>query len=75
MGYAYDGSHVVFAIAFKADVAQDNHFVIAFNFLKRALEKRGWVFVIAAEPLLVGAGHAGWRVEQAFAVWIVTGPL
>src|SRR6185295_7330631 len=58
----------------KADVAQDNHFVVAGDLLERAVQVLVGVLVIAREPLLVGAHDAGRCIQQSFAARIVAGP-
>src|SRR5690606_35555400 len=66
--------HVVFAVAFEFDVAQDDHLVVAGNFLEGALQVRTRVFGVAAEPVAIGLDDALRGAEQAFARRILAGP-
>ena len=67
MRLADDRRQMVFAVRFEADVAQHDHLVVAVDLLEGALHVVFGVFVVAGEPILVGAGDAGRRVAQAFA--------
>jgi hypothetical protein len=62
------------AIAFETDVAQHDHLVIALDLLEGPLQHGHRVFLVAAEPLAVGAGHPAGCVEQALAVRVVASP-
>jgi len=61
-------------MALDPDVPQDDHFVIAFDFLEGAGEQGDRVFAVAAEEFFIGADDAGGRVQQAFAVRVLPGP-
>ena len=74
MRAANDGHHVVFAMAFHADVPQDHHFIIAIGFFEGPREQIHRVCLIAGEEFLIGAGDARGRVHKAFAVRVITGP-
>jgi hypothetical protein len=74
MGAADDRHHVVFAMAFDADVAKDDHFVIALDLFEGAGEDGGGIFRVAAEKFLVGADDAGGGVDQAFAFRVFAAP-
>src|SRR3546814_10341611 len=54
---ADDRRHVVLAVGFKADVAQQHHLVVAFDFLEGALQEVEGVHGVAFEELLVGLHH------------------
>ena len=55
MGAADDRRQMMLAMGFEADVLQDHHVVIAFDFLEGAREIFFRVLAIAGEPVLEGA--------------------
>ncbi len=65
---------MVLAIAFEPDVAQQDDFVIAFDFLEGPLQQADRIDLVAGEQLAIGAGDAGGRVAQALARRVVAGP-
>ena len=74
MRLADDRHHVVLAMRDELDVLDDDHVVIAGDFLEGAAELVGRAHVVAGEHLAIGLGHALRRIHQAFAVRIVAGP-
>ena len=56
------------------NVAQQDDFVIASDFLERALQVHRRVFLIARAVLLPRAAIAGGSVDQPFALRVITGP-
>ena len=69
-----DRHHVVFAMAFHADVAQDHHFIIAIGFFEGPREQIHRVRLIAGKEFLIGAGDARGGIHQAFTGRVITGP-
>ncbi len=65
---------MVLAMALDLDVAQHDDVVIALHVLEGAREIFHRVFGIAGKPLLVGIHDALGRVDQAFALRVVSGP-
>ena len=74
MRAADEGGDVVLAMGVEFDIAQHDEVVIAADILEGARQGLGGVFVIAAEKLAKGLGHAARRIQQAFAVGIIAGP-
>jgi hypothetical protein len=73
-GAADDRRHVVLAMAFEANAAQDDHLVIAFDLLKGLLQDFGRILRIAGKILCEGARNPVRRVVQAVAGGIVARP-
>src|SRR3954464_1525886 len=73
-GAADDRCHVVLAMAFEANAAQDDHLVVAFDLLKGLLQDFGRILRIAGEILLEGARDPVRRIAQTVARGIVAGP-
>ena len=74
IGDADDRRHVMLAMGFETDIAQQHDILIAFDLVEGALENILGVQLVAAEILFEGADHAGRRVVQALASGIVAGP-
>ena len=66
--------HVMFAVRFERNIAQDDQFVIAFDFLEGALQELDRILGIPPEPVFVSKDDALWRIAQAFAFGIVARP-
>src|SRR5258707_1796580 len=75
MNAADDRRHVMFAMRFETDVAQQHHFVITGHFLEGPQQIVTRIVEISREPLFISAHNAGWRSAKSFPVWIVAGPL
>src|SRR5262245_55108815 len=61
-GLANDWSHVMLAMALKANAAQRYHFVIPFDFLEGFLQNFGGVLTVTDKKLLKCAHHARRRL-------------
>ena len=66
-------SHVVFAVRVEGDVAHQNEIIVTARFAERAIEHLDRALVVSLIDLFVGADHALWRFQQAFARGIVAG--
>src|SRR6478735_11778488 len=73
MRLAIKWHHVVFAVRVEGDVAHKNKIIITARFAERAIEHLDRAFVVSLIDLFVGADHALWRFQQAFARGIVAG--
>ena len=74
MCMADDRRHVMFAVRFEMDVAQDDYFVVALDFLKRPLEIRDGIFFVTGKPVLVRSCNACRGIDQAFAIRVFSRP-
>jgi len=66
--------HVVFAVRFESNIAQDDQFIVAFDFFECSLQELDGILAIAPEPVLVSQGDTLRRIEQAFTLRIITSP-
>ena len=55
------------------DIAQHDDVVIARDFVESTRQHLHRALAIAAEELVIGAGHALWRIAQALAIGVVAG--
>jgi hypothetical protein len=62
------------AMAFEADVAQHDHFVVAFDFLESLFQDFHRILSVAGEKLLERAGHARRGFDQAIAFGVLPRP-
>ena len=74
MGVANYRRHVVLAMRLEFDVAQHDHFIVAFNFFESPREKCDRVVFVAAEPVLVSAHNPLGRVNEPFATRVFASP-
>ena len=58
VGAADDRHHVVLAMAFQPDVAQQNDLVVAVGFLERAFQQADGIHLVAGEEFLIRAHNA-----------------
>ena len=75
MNAADDRCDVMLAVRFEPDVAQQDHFIVASDFLEGAVKIFAGIFEVAGKPFFVGANNAGRRATQAFPVRVIPGPL
>jgi hypothetical protein len=71
---ADDGRHMVFAMRFEVDAAQDDHLVVSLDLLERALQEGHRVALITAEPVLVGLHDATRRIDESLTLRILPRP-
>ena len=74
MRVADDRRHVVFAMGFELDVTQHDHLIVAVKFFECTREKLDRIFLVAAEPVLVGAGDPRGCINQSFPARVFAGP-
>src|SRR5690606_35957584 len=66
--------HVMLAMAFEANVLEDNHFIIAIGFFEGPLQHQRRIDFVSTEVLAVGLGDAAWRIQQALSRRIIARP-
>src|SRR5262249_8615206 len=71
---ADDRRHVMLAMRFETDIAQQHHLVITGDFLECALQIATWILEIAREPFLKRPNDASWRSLQSLPGRIVARP-
>ena len=69
-----DWSEMVLAVRFERDIAKDDDFVVARDFLKSPPQIFPGVVGISGEPLFVCANDPLWRPFHAFAVGVIARP-
>ena len=74
MGAADDRRKMMLAMRLKADIAQHDHLVIAFDLFEGTLKENDRIVGIAGKPILIGPRHPRRRIAQAFAVRIIARP-
>ena len=72
MAYAEKRQHVVFAKTVKLYIAHNDH-IIGFSFEDRTMHHIFELLLIAAEQILIAAGHAVRSRQQALALRIIAG--
>jgi len=74
MNFAYDRSHMVFAVRLETDVAQDDHLIVAIDLIERAPQILHRVFLVAAAPVLECLDDTPGSSLQALSVRVVSYP-
>ena len=74
VSFAYDWNHVVFAMGLEPDIAQQNNFVVSFNFFKSPLKYGFGIGGIAGKELFVGAHDAIRGIHEPFPVGVIARP-
>src|ERR1700694_3109813 len=74
MSTADDRRHVMLAVGFEPDIAQQHNFVVAADLLEGSLQILPGILEITRKPLFIGADHAGRRSDQSFAIRIGSRP-
>ena len=74
MDFANDRSHVVLTVRLETDVAKDNHFVVAVDFVEGAAEKLDGIVVVSAAPFFERANDASWRSLESLTVRVIADP-
>src|SRR5215471_4552993 len=69
-----DRRHMVFAMGFKTDPAQQYHFIISGDLLESSLQQFLRLLAVTGKPFLIGAGDTGRRFDESLAIRIVAGP-
>src|SRR5579871_4324952 len=69
-----DRRHVVLAVRYETDIAQQHHLVISGHFLESPLQQLVRIFVISGKPLSIGASDTRRCVDQPLAPRVIAGP-
>ena len=68
------GDHVMLAVRRKRNLADENHIVVAVNFLEDAVEHARRVLLVSGKELFIGLDDPFGRVAETLARGIVAGP-
>ncbi len=74
MGLAHERHHVVLAMGMERDIAHQNDVVIAADLGKGRFQHSLGVFFVAREKFAIGVGDAARRIDQPFAVGVISRP-
>src|ERR687893_1184388 len=74
MSFANDRGEMVLAMRDEADVAEQDHLVVAVGLVERGAQDFGWIVAVAGEPFLIGAAYSIRRAQQAGAGRVLADP-